>query len=260
MLNTRKRMPSYRPWGSTEDGAIEFESMTTETLPGALEVIKESFFTDENTCRGVEILSEPGASSELEDLCLNAAQDGVSVVAIDVATGKVVGASFNKIQMQQKPGEKSAFEVFSETCKYKSSKALMDVMILVDSKVDLFKHYNVDCILEVMFLVTARSHRGKRIAELLMASSIEIARQLKCHKDVQTPVEIQGTNVITNPNCVPGLVSAIASSNYSQRIAEKLGFHSLAEIKFEDFVFNGKKVSERIDDVHKSWRLVAKRI
>ncbi|XP_015116885.1 uncharacterized protein LOC107041041 isoform X2 [Diachasma alloeum] len=256
----RKRMPSYRPWGSTPDGAIEFESLTTETLPGALEVMREAFFADETTCRGVDILSEPGATEELEELSSDAARDGVSVVAIDVATGKVVGVSFNKIQMQQKSGEKSAFELFSENCKCKSSKGLVDIMILVDSQVDLFKHYNVDCILEVMFLATLSSHRGRRIAELLVASSIEIARQLKRGKDVQTPVEVAGTDAITNPNCVPGLVSAIMSSNYSQRLAEKLGFNSLAEVSFEDYVFDGKKASERINDVHKSWRLVAKRI
>ncbi|XP_063988976.1 uncharacterized protein LOC135168571 isoform X3 [Diachasmimorpha longicaudata] len=253
-------MPSYRPWGSTPDGAIEFESLTTETLLGALEVLRESFFTDESTCRGVDILSEPGATEELEKLSINAARDGVSVVAIDVATGKVVGVSFNKIQTHQKSTEKSPFELFSESCKCTSSKAVVDLMLSIDNKVDLFKHYNVDCILEVMFLATSRSHRGQRIAELLVASSIEIARQLKRGKDVQTPIEVAGTDAITNPNCVPGLVSAIMSSNYSQKLAEKLGFYSHAEISFEDYAFNGKKISERVNDIHKSWKLVAKSI
>lgn len=98
-ISNRKRMPSYRPWGSTEDGAIEFESLTTETLKGALNVFREAFCADEAVSIGVDLLAEPGADQELEELCLNAARDGVSVVAIDVSTREVVGVSFNKIQV-----------------------------------------------------------------------------------------------------------------------------------------------------------------
>lgn len=93
-------MPSYRPWGSTEDGAIEFESLTEDTLEGALNVIRESFFVHESVCKGVALISEAGAAEELEELCLDAAKDGVSVVAVEVATGEVVGVAFNKIQVE----------------------------------------------------------------------------------------------------------------------------------------------------------------
>lgn len=94
-------MSSYRPWGSTEDGRIEFESLTNETLEGALDVIRKSFFLYESVCIGVNLTSEPGASEELEELCLNAAKDGVSVVAIDVHSNEVVGVCFNKIQVSE---------------------------------------------------------------------------------------------------------------------------------------------------------------
>lgn len=93
-------MTSYRPWGSLEDGTIEFESLTAETLEGALTVIREAFFTDESVSVAVDLLSETGAPEELEELCRDAMRDGVSVVAIDVTTGEVVAASFNKIQVR----------------------------------------------------------------------------------------------------------------------------------------------------------------
>lgn len=92
-------MPSYRLWGTAQNGEIEFESLTTETLEGALQVIRDSFFRYESVCTGVELLNEPGASEELVELCRDAAKDGVSVVAIEVATGKVVSVAFNKIQV-----------------------------------------------------------------------------------------------------------------------------------------------------------------
>lgn len=94
-------MPSYRPWGSTEDGRIEFESLTDETLEGALNIIRESFFVYECVSKAVDVNLEPGASQELEELCLNAAKDGVSVVAIDITSNEVVGVCFNKIQVSE---------------------------------------------------------------------------------------------------------------------------------------------------------------
>ena len=99
IISSRKRMTSYRPWGSLEDGAIEFESLTTERLEGAMEVIRQDFFTGENVCIAVKLQEEPGAAAELEQLCFNAIKDGVSVVAIDVMAGEVVGVALNKIQV-----------------------------------------------------------------------------------------------------------------------------------------------------------------
>lgn len=95
-------MPPYRVWGSTEDRTIDFESLTNETLEGALDVMRKSFFVYESVSRGVDLLSEPGASEELENLCLDAAKDGVSVVAVDIHSGEVIGVAFNKLQVNKK--------------------------------------------------------------------------------------------------------------------------------------------------------------
>lgn len=95
-------MAPFRIWGTTQDGRIEFESLTDETLEGALEVIRQSFFLYESVSVGVDLMSEPGACEELEELCLIAAKDGVSVVARDIFANKVVGVCFNKIQVSKR--------------------------------------------------------------------------------------------------------------------------------------------------------------
>lgn len=253
-------MPSYRPWGTTEDGDIEFESLTEDTLEGALKVLRESFFVYESVCVAVELVSEPGAAKELEQLCLDAAKDGVSVVAVHVATGEVVGVSFNKIQVRSNPEEKSAFELFGEGCKYKSSKGLVDFMINIDSRVDLFKHYNVDCILEIMFLATLPSFGRRRIGELMVSSSIEIARELKRGKKVKTPVPMNSDNSITNEHAVPSLVSAIGTSTYSQKIMMKYGFEELVRVSYDELTYDGRKYSEKVGKEHPNCALVAKRL
>lgn len=253
-------MPSYRPWGTTKDGDIEFESLTEETLEGAMRVLRESFFLYESVSVAVDLVSEAGAPEELEQLCLDAAKDGVSVVAVHVATREVVGVAFNKIQLQGGPAEKSAFELFGERCSCKSSKGLVDFMINVDSRINLFNHFNVECIFEIMFLATLPSFGRRRIGELLVSSSIEIARELKRGKNVKTPVCVNGDNSIKNEPAVPSLVSAIATSTYSYKIMVKCGFENLVEVSYEELSYNGKKYSERIGKEHPQCVLVAKRL
>ncbi|EZA59576.1 hypothetical protein X777_00419 [Ooceraea biroi] len=252
-------MPSYRPWGSTDNGQIEFESLTDETLEGALNVMRKSFFLYEPVCMGVDLMSESGASEELIKLSLNAAKDGVSVVAIDVTTNEVVGVLFNKIQVPANSTEKSYFEQFSENCRYKSSKGLVDYMINIDSRINLFEHYNVDCILELMFLATLPEYGKRRIGELLISSSLELGRELKHGKNVRTPVTVYGKKELTNNNTIPTMVSGIMTSIYSQRIATKLHFERLLEVSYDDYEFGGKKFSERIDPKHSYSVLVTKR-
>ncbi|CAK9818132.1 hypothetical protein ANTPLA_LOCUS9642 [Anthophora plagiata] len=254
-------MSPYRLWGSIEDGVIEFESLTTDTLEGALNVIRKSFFIYESVSRGVDLLSEPGATEELEELCLDAAKDGVSVVAIDVNTGEVVGVAFNKIQVLKNSTEKSAFEIFSENCKHKSSKALVDFMINVDARINLFRHYNAECIFEIMFLATLPGMQKRRIGEVLVSSSIEVANELKRNGiTVKIPVTVNDDNTMQNLEAIPSLVSAIMTSNYSQKIAAKCGFESLVTVGYDQFNFNGKTFSERIGKEHQNCVLVAKRL
>ncbi|KAI4502002.1 hypothetical protein M0802_002684 [Mischocyttarus mexicanus] len=253
-------MSSYRLWGSTEDGAIEFESMTDETLSSALNIMKTSFFTRENVSKAVGVVSEPGAVDELIELCLDAAKDGVSVVAIEVESGEVIGALFNKIQVAGNPTEQTPFQRFSETCKYKSSKALVDFMVEIDSRINLFNHYNVKCILELMFLSVLPTFCNRRIGELLISSSLEIARTLKHGDSAKIPVSIKGDNSIFNYEAIPTLASAIFTSSYSKKIGKKLGFEMLVDLCYDDFEFDGKKYSEILGKDQKDCVLAAKRV
>ncbi|XP_012270820.1 uncharacterized protein LOC105694573 isoform X2 [Orussus abietinus] len=258
---SRKRTLSYRLWGTSEDGKIEFESLTTETLEGALDVLRQSFLTGEAVCQAVNMLSDPDGMKDMEKLCLDAAKDGVSVVAIDVATKSVVGVAFNKLQLPVTNGEKSGFQVFAENCRGKSSKALVEFMIDVDGRVNMFKHYNVGCIMEVAVLSTARSHQRRRIGELVVAASVEIGKELRRGKKVKTPVEIDKDESINNEAAIPILISATMTSFHSQKIAAKLGFDTLADVSFEEFEFENVKFSEKLGKEYpKSSLLVAKRL
>ncbi|XP_011153106.1 uncharacterized protein LOC105191420 isoform X1 [Harpegnathos saltator] len=256
MSNTRTRMSPHRPWGSTENGQIEFESLTTETLEGALDVIRKCFVVRESTCIGVDLLSEPGAAEEIVELCRDSARDGVTAIAVDISTRKVVGVAFNKIQVCT--AGKGYFEKFSENCKCESSKAFMDYMINVDGRLNIFKNYNTNCVLELMSLAVLPEYGQRHIGELLVSTVLQIGTELKRGNDVRVPVMVRGSNEVTNANMVPTLVCCILTSKYSQSITVKLGFKELLRVSFEEFEFKGKKFSDRITTIHKDGTLMAK--
>ncbi|XP_057318379.1 uncharacterized protein LOC130663269 [Microplitis mediator] len=238
-------------WGSTEDGNIVFESLTSETLDGALKVIRTSFFTDENMCKGCGLLSEPGASEEVEQLILNVAKDGISIIARDVITNEVVGTIFNKLLKPTNGNEKSQLEISRENVKHKASKCFIDVNLDVDSRVDLFKRYNADCIMEITFLSIRQDYRQRGIAGLLVSSSLELGRQLYKGMPVKTSVDIDGVS-IANVDDIPNFAAATMTSKYSQKLADKLGFVKVIEVSFNEVLFEGVPLSERIGDAHQT--------
>lgn len=72
-----------------------------------MEVMEKSFFTEEKVCIALGLAEDPGAIKELCELALRAANDGLSLVAVDKRTGKVAGASFNKVQVLNRPSSNS---------------------------------------------------------------------------------------------------------------------------------------------------------
>lgn len=61
----------------------------------------DDFYVNENVCKGCEINlpKNKQARDELTKLCLDVAKEGVSVLAREVATNRIVGIMFNKIQV-----------------------------------------------------------------------------------------------------------------------------------------------------------------
>lgn len=133
-------------------------------------------------------------------------------------------------------------------------------MINIDSRIDLFKRYNTDCIFEIMFLATLPPNQKCRIGELLITSSIKIANELKKGNPVKTPIMLNNVNTIENLKTIPNVASAIMTSNYSQKIAAKCGFENLLSISYDEFHFNKKTFSENIGDEHRNCILVAKKL
>lgn len=142
------------------------------------------------------------------------------------------------------PNEENYFEKFAAACKFESSKALVQFMIDSDAECDLFKYYDIDCLLELMFMATLPEYRGKGIAQKLTEISIELAKTLLQGENVK--VSLDGSELPLEPR--PKVVSAIFTSFKTQRLGQKLGFTKTAEISYEKFIFKGKSFASRISD------------
>lgn len=82
-------------------------------------------------------------------------------------------------------------------------------MIKADSKLDLFKRFKTDELLEIMFLATFKEYGGKGVGFNLCKYSIDLAKHLKSSKDQPHPL----------------IVTALWTSKSTQRIGKKLGFN-----------------------------------
>ncbi|KAJ8917469.1 hypothetical protein NQ315_005516 [Exocentrus adspersus] len=222
---------------TSDDGQIVYVSLTPQLLEGALNVLRKGFFPHETVCTAVDLINNPGAVTELVEFCVITAKDGVSVVAVEKPTNKVVGIAFNKLQLKNYSGESSFFESYAKSCKHSSSRDLIQCMIDLDAECDLFDHCNVDCLLEVMFLGVLPEFRNKGIGRRLCEVSIKIAESLKKGENVKHALE-DGQELSLEP--APQLVSALFTAAASQKIGRALGWEIAARGSYEKFFHEGK--------------------
>ncbi|XP_055608261.1 uncharacterized protein LOC129755669 [Uranotaenia lowii] len=242
-------------WGTCMNGEVEIILYDDEKYrEQSMGVLRKSFFLNEMVCIGAEVNLDLQAQKDLEQLCLDVGRSGVSLIARHVSSGEIVGVSFNVLQTPSAPGDLNYFETFrDEHCISESSKCLMNYMITMDSKVNLFEKFNIDCLLEIMFLATLPEYEGKGIASKLVNCSVDFAKLLKAGQATEYLPEDERHKR-------PMLVSALFTSRISQRVGAKTGFTQINEVPYDEFVFRGKSFTERIGPAHPTSILVAKDI
>ncbi|XP_052867504.1 uncharacterized protein LOC128273551 [Anopheles cruzii] len=219
----------------------------------AMEVLRKSFFLHEIVCIGAEVDRTPQAQKDLEQLCLDVADGGVSLIARHKPTDTIVGVSFNVLQTPSAPDDCNYFEQFRDTkCTTDSSRSLMQYMITMDAKINLFKLFNVKCLLEIMFLATLPAYGGHGIATRLVEQSVSLALRLRSGTEVATSADTGDKR--------PQLVSALFTSRISQRVGEKNGFAVVNQVPHSEFVFRGKTFTERAGPEHPFSTLVVKHL
>lgn len=129
-------------------------------------------------------------------------------------------------------------------------------MIVLDSKLDLFQYYNIDCIFECMFLATLPGYGGRGIGRWMTHFSYEFAQKIghNEHLDIVS-------NEVRTSGKRPSIFSAIFTSAYSQMIGRQLKFTEHTEVSYDDLYFNGTSYSNRIQNsLHTSAVVMAKKL
>uniref|UniRef100_A0A0A1WPV6 Urease accessory protein UreF n=1 Tax=Zeugodacus cucurbitae TaxID=28588 RepID=A0A0A1WPV6_ZEUCU len=242
------RVNNGRLWGKFSNDEFEVRSLTETDLEEALEVLDKSFFLYESVSIACEInLPENGqARSELRELCRITADDGVSLVAKHVKSGKIVGVSFNKIQYIPPNGEDPFFVQFrKERTKSPQAQSLMDFMIDVDSETDVFELYQIDTLLELMFLATLPEWGRRGVASELARYTIQLARELSEGVGVdEVHPQLRDKR--------PKAVTAIFTSIFSQKAGRSQNFKVINSVPYTRFTFNGKTFDQTINPLHKT--------
>ncbi|XP_021915801.1 uncharacterized protein LOC110827934 isoform X2 [Zootermopsis nevadensis] len=250
-----------RVWARSEDRMVEWVSMREDQLAGAIDVMRESFFPNENISKALRLNERTRASAQTERLAKLAANDGVSIVAVEVATGRVIGVAFNKIQIPTPPGEKNILEQLREEKDNDPSFVeVLNYLTKVEGKVDVFAHYGVNCILEHMFLATLTEFYGRGVGRRLVQITEEVANALASGEDVIAPLQEN-----TNPwkkGSVPKVqaLMAVFTSTVSQKIGNSLGWDQLAIVNHDELLFEGEPYSLRIGPDHPTTILMGKKV
>lgn len=110
--------------------------------------------------------------------------------------------------------------------------------------------------MEIFYIGTVSRCQGRGIGLEITRKSLEVARGL--HDG--TLRQIRVADKIVNEHVRPEVAFAVAASTYSQRIMKKLDFEFLAEAQYEDYVRGSKRMSDRIGNVQKTVKFVARRL
>ncbi|PSN33295.1 hypothetical protein C0J52_21151 [Blattella germanica] len=224
-----------RVWARSEDRSIEWVSMRGDQLEGAIAVMRDSFFPNENISKALLLNERPRASAQTERLARISANDGVSVVAVPTPSG-----------------EKSLLDKLREEKDHDPS--------FVEGRVDVFAHYGVSCVLEHMFLATLTEFYGRGVGRRLVRATEDVAKALAKGEDVIAPLQ-ESTNPWKNgpPPKVQALM-AIFTSSISQKIGNSLGWDQLAIVNHDELFFEGKPYSYRIGPDHPTSILMGKKL
>ena len=187
-----------------------------------LDFYKEHYTPDEVVCSSLNVKWDEA----LKDLLMTYLQQDLSIGLISSKSEEIIGGRMTIIN------KKAINKIEIDTGEIMSDawRKFVDFMYHSESLCNVYDHYNVEEVVHFFKLAVHKNFRGKSIAMKLMKAAIAFIRNL----DIG-PLVIRGEG----------------SSNFSQRIYEKLGFDVLAEVVYADYMVDGEVVVKNTGE-HKS--------
>ncbi len=211
-----------------EKQGVCFEMLTEKDLEQTVACVTETFTTDEPLTSAVNI--SPNEFHPFANMyCVKAISDGLSVIARDKVTRKVIAFLISEALASEAP---KVLEEVSE--KFRPIMALLDRL---DQQYKSNLVTNSDQILRLFMGGVSKDYRGRNILAKLIAENIEIAKR-------------HGFSVAIGEATGPG-------SEYI--LVNKFDFKHQCKIYYRAFAYQGVNVFESIKAAHYCV-LVAKRL
>ncbi|XP_063221433.1 uncharacterized protein LOC134530495 [Bacillus rossius redtenbacheri] len=190
--------------GALDD--VQLGPVPEERYGDVIQHLRHSFFADEPLNSAVQLCRPGEPHAELEHHSLSTLADGLSQMAVHVATGEVVGVALNGVQ---RPGDLKAAQAKLAGLADLKFRLIFDLLYSANLRLDLFAEHGVDRLFECRILSVDRRFRGRGLARALLLRSEEVARQ-------------HGFKVFKED----------ATGFFSQRVAESVGLRAVSELKY----------------------------
>jgi len=203
----------------TIDGG-HFEIARDKHHEGTLKVFKEDFFMSEPICRSLEM----DWTDAMDAYVMDKIKENMSLIAVDDVTGEIMGIRITAMSKK----DEEPFDP-SMTQDVKTIKAFT-FLKYCNEKTDFFNRYGVSEAIEFVAVAVVGKYRKLGLGTKLMAGAVDVFRYL---------------------NLENMYVKSIGTSNFSQKIFEKVGFETVWQVAYEDYVVDGEVVLNNTG-VHKT--------
>lgn len=193
-----------------------------------------SFFADEPLNRSVRLCERGQPHRELEEHARHTLRDNLSEMALDAATGQVVGVALNGVLW---PGDLDQAQAKLSDMNDAKFRRIFGLLYSVNKRLDLFAAYHVDRIFECRILSVDHRYRGRGLARTLLQRSLQAAKDAGFE-----------------------LVKEDATGLFSQRAADSMGFQTLYEMRYEDYKDEHGSVAFPTEEPHKSLKIMVKEL
>ncbi|PSN33297.1 hypothetical protein C0J52_21153 [Blattella germanica] len=246
------RKMAVRVWKKSDDGRFKWMTLTAKYLPETIDLFRKSFYVHEPVCKVVGLAHTKKGGDQFAKLLADVAEDGMSVIAVEVATDKVVGAALNKLQyvcfsQYKEDPEKSVLERHRSPDNDPAVTELIDFENQIEEEVDIFSRLGVNCLIDHMFLATHPDFYGQGIGLNTVVATVEFAKALNKGEDIVVPISEDKFPWKKTPPPLPEAVTAMFTSSVSQKIGYNLGWEEISVISYEKMYYQGQSYISKLE-------------
>lgn len=202
-----------------------YETASEDRRRAVLDFIRDQFMPDEPLARSIGC----PWTEEVETLWASVINWNISLLLISDTTDQVVAVRISRISKKDDQFDISALS--SEDLR-----KIFGITVAFNIICNVYDHYKVDDYINFLALGVHADYRRKGIGLKIQKAAVAMAKNFEVG---------------------PVLLRVEATSNFSKKIFEKLGFDTLGEILYEDHKENGEVVFKNMGD-NKSVKLYGK--